>query len=118
MSVKRPNRAKAPVPMDALEERVRELLDEIQREMFEAARARRDAATIAVDTWDEFREKLASPGGFLLAHWCGDPECERTVQEKTKATIRCLTFDRPDEKGRCVRCDRESTRRVHFARAY
>jgi prolyl-tRNA synthetase len=118
MSVKRPNRAKAPVPMDALEDRVRELLDEIQREMFETARARRDAATQTVDSWDEFQEKLASPGGFLLAHWCGDSECERTVQEETKATIRCLAFDQPDEKGRCVRCDGESTRRVHFARAY
>jgi prolyl-tRNA synthetase len=118
MSVKRPNRAKAPVPMDALEDRVRELLDEIQREMFETARARRDAATQTVDSWDEFQENLASPGGFLLAHWCGDSDCERTVQEETKATIRCLAFDQPDEKGRCVRCDGESTRRVHFARAY
>jgi prolyl-tRNA synthetase len=118
MSVKRPNRAKAPVPVDALEDRVRELLDEIQREMFETARARRDAATFVVDTWDEFNEKLASPGGFILAHWCGGAECERTVQEETKATIRCLAFDQPAEKGRCIRCDGESARRVHFARAY
>jgi prolyl-tRNA synthetase len=118
MSVKRPNRAKTPVPMDALEDRVRELLDEIQQEMFEAARARRDEATLNVDSWDEFKEKLASPGGFLLAHWCGSTECERTVQEETKATIRCLAFDQPEEKGRCVRCDGESTRRAHFARAY
>jgi prolyl-tRNA synthetase len=104
--------------MDARESRVRELLDEIQREMFEAARARRDEATFKVDGWDEFKEKLVSPGGFLLAHWCGSADCERTIQEETKATIRCLAFDQPEEKGRCVRCDGESARRAHFARAY
>jgi prolyl-tRNA synthetase len=118
MSVKRPNRAKAPVSMEALEDRVRELLDEVQREMFETARQRRDAATVGVDGWDEFNAKLASPGGFLLAHWCGSSECERTIQEETKATIRCLAFDQPEEAGRCIRCDGESSRRVHFARAY
>ena len=64
----------------------------------------------------EFKSRLEETGGFLLAHWCGDSVCERTVQEETKATIRCLAFDQPDEKGRCVRCDGESTRRVHFAR--
>jgi prolyl-tRNA synthetase len=118
MSVKRPDRAKAPVAMNALEDRVPELLDEIQREMFETAKARRDAATYPVNTWDEFKEKLDSTGGFLLAHWCGDAACEKTVQTETKATIRLLAFDQPQESGRCVRCGGESKRRVHYAKAY
>jgi len=118
MTVKRPNRAKAPVPLQALETRVRELLEEIQHEMFAAARRRRDEATFVVDTWDEFKDKLEAPGGFLLAHWCGRPECEQAVQDETKATIRLLAFDHTSESGRCVRCNGASGRRVHFARAY
>jgi prolyl-tRNA synthetase len=118
MTAKRPNRAKTPVPMDQLEERVPVLLDEIQQEMFDVALARREAATFPVDTWDAFKSKLDDPGGFLLAHWCGSTECEQTIQDETRATIRCLAFGQPEEKGKCIRCDGESTRRVHFARAY
>lgn len=116
--VKRPNRAKSFVPVAAIEDRVRALLDEIQAEMLDAARARRDAATFPVDTWKDFNAKLDAPGGFLLAHWCGETACETAIQDETKATVRCLAFDQPAEAGACVRCGKPSPRRVHFARAY
>ncbi len=118
VAVKRPNRAKAFVPMADLETRIPALLEEVQREMFEAARARRDAATFPVDGWETFKEKIDSPGGFLLSHWCGSAECETAIQEETKATVRCLAFGQPGEKGVCVRCGEPSPRRVHFAKAY
>ncbi len=116
--VKRPDRAKTTVPISDLELRVPGLLDEVQREMLAAARARRDAATHPVDTYREFQDRIDSPGGFLLAHWCGSSECEIAVQADTKATIRCLAFDQPHEKGACVRCGQPSSRRAHFAKAY
>jgi prolyl-tRNA synthetase len=118
MAVKRPNRAKSPVALSALEQAVPELLNEVQAEMLAAARARRDAATLSVDDYARFREVLDGPGGFLLSHWCGDRECETAIHEETKATIRCLAFDSPQESGACVRCARPSERRVHFAKAY
>lgn len=118
MTVKRPNRAKAPVALVDLESRVPALLEEVQREMFEAAAQRRDRATFAVDSWDEFTDKNEAPGGFLLAHWCGREACEIAIQEKTKATVRCLAFGQPAETGRCVHCSEPSPRRVHFAKAY
>ena len=118
MTVKRPDRGKTSVALDTLETRVPELLDEIQSEMFDAARARRDAATFVVDTWDEFQSKLDDPGGFILAHWCGETACEQTIQDETRATIRVLAFDQPEEPGECIRCGGASKRRVHFARAY
>ncbi len=115
--VKRPNRVKAIVPMSELE-RVGGLLEEIQKGMLEAARARRDAATCPVDSYEEFRRKIEDPGGFLLAHWCGATACEIAIQDDTKATVRCLAFGQPEEKGSCVRCGNPSTKRVHFAKAY
>ncbi len=118
MCVKRTNRAKRSVPLAELEPQVRALLDEIQREMFEAALARRAAATLAVESYDELKARIDSPGGFLLAHWCGNAACEGRVQEETKATIRCLAFDQPDERGRCIVCGEASGKRAHFAKAY
>ena len=79
---------------------------------------RRDAATFEVDDYDEFKAKLEDPGGFLLAHWCGDGACETRVQEETKATIRCLAFDQPEEKGACMICGGASNKRAHIAKAY
>jgi prolyl-tRNA synthetase len=118
MAVRRLDRAKEAISMDGVEEHVRRLLDRLQTDLFDAAGARMRAATHTVDTWDEFREKTDATAGFLLAHWCGRAECEERIKDETKATIRCLAFDQPEEDGRCVRCDGESTRRVHFAKAY
>jgi prolyl-tRNA synthetase len=116
--VKRLNRAKSFVPMAEAATAIARLLDEVQKEMFDAAKARRDALTFVVDAYDEFKAKLESPGGFLLAHWCGDGACEAAIQEETKATVRVVTFDGPAEAGRCIRCNGDSKRRVHFAKAY
>ena len=88
--VKRMNRQKSFVPMAEVRERVPALLEEIQAELFETACRRRDEATSSVDDYDDFKGKLDEPGGFLLAHWCGDRNCEEQVQTETKATIRCL----------------------------
>jgi prolyl-tRNA synthetase len=116
--VKRVERKKQFVNLDVLEENVRRMLDELQQELFEAARQRRDAATYGVDSYDEFKIKIEDPGGFLLAHWCGDARCEAQVQQETKATIRCLAFDQPDEAGSCIVCGGASKKRAHFAKAY
>ncbi len=116
--VKRPNRAKSFESMDGLADTVSRLLDEIQTEMLQAARDRRDAATHLIDTWDDFQAQLESGGGFLLAHWCGDETCEATIKAESRATIRCITFDQQEEAGACVRCGNSSNGRVYFARAY
>ncbi len=116
--VKRIEREKHFVPMAGLEEQVEKLLDDIQGEMLRAARERRDAATFNVDSYEEFKAKIEDPGGFLLAHWCGSGVCEDKVQEETKATIRCLAFDQPEEDGPCIVCGGKSPKRAHFAKAY
>ncbi len=117
--VRRLDRKKTFVPLEALEDRVPELLEELQRELLEAARARRDAATSRVDSYDEFKHKLDEPGGFVLAHWGGDAETERLIKEETGATIRCIPLEAPEEPPQpCIRGKGTSTRRVYFARAY
>jgi prolyl-tRNA synthetase len=115
---RRPDRAKSFEAMDGIAGSVATILDEIQVQMLESARQRRDAATYDVDDYDTFKAKLDDGGGFLLAHWCGSDACEAAVQAETKATIRCITFDGEKEEGACMKCGEKSSRRVHFARAY
>jgi prolyl-tRNA synthetase len=117
MAVRRHNRSKEPIPIDTVAERVPVLLEEIQKELFSAALARRESATRPVDSWDQFTSEIES-GGFLLAGHCGETDCEATIQGETKATVRVITRDGPAEPGTCVRCGRPSPRPVHFARAY
>jgi prolyl-tRNA synthetase len=118
MTVRRTDRFKMPIPLDAAAEHVPALLDAIQEGMFAAALARRDAAVRAVDGYDQFKQVLDGEGGFLLAHWCGRTVCEQQIQDETKATVRVIAFDHVEEKGCCLICGQDSARRVHFAKAY
>jgi prolyl-tRNA synthetase len=93
-------------------------LTAMQNEMLERARQFRDKNTIKIDDYDKFKTVVDDQGGFLKSHWCGDAACEAKVQEETKATIRCIPFDEPDEKGKCIVCGKESPKRVIFAKAY
>jgi len=93
-------------------------LEEVQQSLFQRAVSFRDESTVRVDTWDEFRQKLEDPGGFLLAHWDGTSETEEAIQNETKATIRCIPMDGEVEAGSCVYSGKPSDRRVVFAKAY
>jgi prolyl-tRNA synthetase len=110
-------RTKEAIPIADLAARVPALLEEIQNEMLERARAWRNRWTRPVDTWDQFRAAIEE-GGFVLAHWCGEAGCEATIKAETSATIRVILLDAPEEKGACIRCEGPSRRRVHFAIAY
>lgn len=108
---------KSSVPMEGLESYVLDLLDEIQANLFAKAKSFRDAGTQSVDTWEDFEDAL-DRGGFVMAHWDGTPETEEAIKDRTKATIRCIPIDAPEEAGNCILTGKPSKRRVAFARAY
>jgi prolyl-tRNA synthetase len=93
------------------------LLDEIQMNIYQKALNFREENTHAVNSWEEFKEQIER-GGFISAHWDGTAETEDKIKEETKATIRCIPLDAPDEAGSDVYSGKPSNRRVLFARAY
>ena len=103
--------------IEGIEEYVKDLLEEIQKNIYTKALKFRDKQTITVDTYDEFKEKIEE-GGFILAHWDGTTETELKIKDETKATIRCIPFDGDTTPGKCMVTGRPSARRVLFARAY
>ncbi len=116
--VQRVDRAKTPVPLASLAAELPARLVAYQQLIFQRALDFRAANTRSLDTLDELRESIEAQGGFVLAPWCGSPECEKAVNEATGATIRCIPFDSPDEAGSCIVDGKPSERRVLFARAY
>ncbi|GIW78910.1 MAG: proline--tRNA ligase [Gemmatales bacterium] len=106
------------ISLSAAPARMAELLQEIQKNLFQRAKKFRDDNSYEVNSYDEFKEKIENPGGFLWAHWDGTRETEDRIAAETKATIRCVPFHRPDEKGKCILTGRPSQGRVVFAKAY
>lgn len=97
---------------------VSDLLEEIQRNIFQKAFEYRENMTTEADTWQEFQDLIETKGGFISAHWDGTGETEDRIKELTKATIRCIPIDRREEQGACILTGKPSAGRVLFARAY
>ena len=115
---RRDTKEKSSVDTEGVAEHIKNLLDEIQQNLFDRAKSYRDTMTTKVDTFEEFEKVLEEKGGFILAHWDGTPETEDKIKEITKATIRCIPLDSVEEEGTCVLTGAPSNRRVLFARAY
>ena len=97
---------------------VKELLEDIQSNLFNKAINYRKEHTTVVNDFKEFKKALKNKGGFISAHWDGTEETEDRIKEYTKATIRCIPNDAKEEAGVCVLTGKPSTKRVLFAKAY
>ena len=116
-AVRRDNRAKEDVSMDALARRVPELLEELQKAIYQRAVEFRDSHTYRATNYDDLKAGVER-GGFVDVFWCGDAACENKIKEDTKATNRCMPVDQPGDSGPCVVCGKASNVHALFARAY
>ncbi|MFT4801494.1 MAG: prolyl-tRNA synthetase [Flavobacteriaceae bacterium] len=95
-----------------------DLMDEIQKNLYNKAASFRTEKTTEVSTYNEFKEVLNTKGGFILAHWDGTAETEEQIKNETKATIRCIPLDAKEEMGICMVTGKPSNKKVLFAKAY
>ncbi|MDR2859619.1 MAG: proline--tRNA ligase [Mediterranea sp.] len=108
---------KETISCNGIETYIRQLLEDIQTNIYRKAFDYRAAHTFTVETYDEFKEQIEK-GGFILAHWDGTPETEEKVKEETKATIRCIPIEGDKTPGKCMVTGKPSAHKVIFARAY
>ena len=106
------------VAKDSIKLYVSDLLEQIQKELFEKALDYRNTHITEVNSFDEFKQVLETKGGFVSAHWDGTAATEEKIKDLTKATIRCIPLDRAEEAGTCVLTGGKSVGRVLFAKAY
>lgn len=108
---------KETVPFAGIEEYVKNLLDDIQKNMLAKAKAWRDGMIYECDDYEEFKEKVKN-GGFFLCHWDGTAETEAKIKEETQATIRCVPFGYEQTPGVDMVTGKPSKARVIIARSY
>ncbi|GHV29505.1 proline--tRNA ligase [Bacteroidia bacterium] len=116
-AARRDTLTKETVSLDNIAAYVKNLLDEIQKNIYQKALDFRASQTFTVETYDEFKAKIEE-GGFIFAHWDGTSETEELIKDETKATIRCIPFDGDKTPGKCMVTGKPSAQRVIFARAY
>lgn len=108
---------KETISCDGIDHYIKQLLQEIQSNIYQKAYNLRTERTITVDTYDEFKIKIEE-GLFIMAHWDGTAETEEKIKTETKATIRCIPLEGDKEPGKCMVTGKPSMQRVLFARAY
>lgn len=115
---RRDTKEKQVVSLDNAVEHIKNLMSEIQENIYNRAFEFRTNNTTEVETYDEFKKILDSKAGFVMAHWDGTAETEEKIKEETKATIRCIPLDFKEEDGKCIYSGKPSKGKVVFARAY
>ena len=103
--------------IEGIEDHIEQLLEDIQKNIYQKALDFRAKTTKTVDTYEEFKVAIEE-GGFILAHWDGTPETEEKIKAETKATIRCIPLQGDKTPGICMVTGKPSSQRVLFARAY
>ncbi len=116
--VRRDSFEKRVVNRDGLQEVIQDILEKQQEEALARSKKFTEENTYVVDDYARFKEIMAGKRGFLRALWCGNHECEAKIKEETKATTRCLPFEAPKEKGKCIYCGKPAQERWYFAQAY
>jgi prolyl-tRNA synthetase len=116
---RRDTREKSAVAMDGLAAHIVEMLDTIQKALFDRAVAFRDDHTTHTDSYDEFKQIMEGRPGFVVSPWCGSAQCEAEVKAETQATIRNIPFTgKPAVGKKCIKCSGDATVHAWFAKAY
>ncbi len=114
---RRHTRQKSDLPLDQIESQIGTILQQIQDEMFAAAKKRLDEKTVKESDYSALKTALES-GCFVEAPWCGRAVCEEKIKEDTMADIRVIPFGAENPNEGCIYCKEKSTTKVIFGRAY
>ena len=118
VAVRRDTREKENISLDDICTRADELLKTIQKDMFDRAKAHREAHTFTAKDYDEFKDTIENKPGFIKAMWCGDRACEDKIKEETTATSRCIPFEQERIGDVCVCCGKPAKHMVYWGKAY
>ena len=116
--VRRDTREKYTVAFETLAEEVQKILDTMQKEMLERARAHRDSHTYEAADYETFKKTIEEKPGFVKAMWCGCKECEEKIKEDLQATSRCIPFEQENLSENCICCGKPAKKMVYWGRAY
>lgn len=117
-AVRRDTLEKFTLPMEALTEKIGEILDDIHQTMFNNALKNREEKTYTTTDYEEIKKIMKETPGFVKTMWCGSRECEDKLKEETAATIRCLPFEQEYLGDTCPFCGEKAEHMIYIAKAY
>ena len=109
---------KETIKTENIVEKIKDLLINIQNNLFNTAKKFRNDNTYHANNWEEFKNLISKDSGFVYAHWDGTKETEQIIKNKTKATIRCIPLGNKKEEGKCIYSGKNSNQKVIFSKAY
>lgn len=116
--VRRDTSEKMEVRIDELDGKIAELLAQMQKDMYDRAKALMDSKTYTAHDEKEFGDIFEQKTGFVKAMWCGDRACEDVIKEKYGVTSRCIPFEQEQIAGTCVCCGKPAKKMVYWGKAY
>lgn len=116
--VRRDTGEKSALGKDEAASQIKDILSEIQDALYQRALTFREENTKDIETWEEMKSFFQGQGGFARSGWCGSPDCESSIKEETKATIRVIPFDTTGEGKVCVYCGKKAKDLAIFSKAY
>lgn len=116
--VRRDTGVKETLPMEGLREQLENLLADIQKSLFAAAKQRLDDRTCNIDSYEEYKARVDSGGFYRVFLDHSNPAVEEQLKNDTKSTVRCIPFDAADEEGPCMITGKVCKGRVIAAQAY
>jgi prolyl-tRNA synthetase len=118
VAVRRDKLEKETLSLDTIEDTIAQMLDNMQKELFEKAKAHREANTYIVEDYEQYKKDLPNRPGFAKMMWCGERACEDKLKEETGATIRCIPFEQENLGDKCHICGKPAKHMIYAARAY
>ena len=116
--VRRDTSEKISVKLENIEEKLEELLKDIQKSMYDVCKKRVEEKTTTAKTMEELKKNLDENQGYVKTMWCGNQECEDKVKEVTGAPSRCMPFEQEHISDTCVCCGKPATKMVVWGRQY
>ena len=115
---RRDTREKIEVAIEEVPAKIAELLPQIQKDMYDRAKAHLEDHTYVARTKEEFEKTFSEKSGFVKAMWCGERECEEKIKEDMAVTSRCMPFEQECLSDTCVYCGKKAQKMVYWGRAY
>ena len=116
--VRRDNQEKIEVSLDDINDTLKNILDDIQNNMFNMCKENAIAKTTIAKDMQEFSDNLEKNQGYVKTMWCGSAECEDKIHDLTGAKSRCIPFEQEHISDTCVYCGKKASKMVYWGRQY
>lgn len=118
VAVRRDKLEKEFISLDNIADTISDMLKTMQADLFEKAKAHREAHTYIVEDYEQYKKDLPNRPGFAKMMWCDERACEDKLKEETGATIRCIPFEQENLGDKCHICGKPAKHMIYAARAY